>query len=419
MEINMLLQLLEFIKSFLNVNKINGLNDLKKYLEYVYQNKPLFSLKMIIYGKIGYIYYDDSVDRNEIPIKLIKIEELFKNKFVLVNDNLKINTVHQNIKQKNILLKDDQEVSYYELYDGPDFIIFYYNDSWFYICQNKIDKLYDYKNIIPADILKNTEYIHYFTHLNKDTFNLIKYNQFNESRYGHSINYNVLIYKYSKRNNETKIFLEKNKIMGTSKDLHDKFNKHALYDHQNRRLLFVGYLVQQNDEIYEIKSELYLKLNKMKPNLKNIHAQYLKLYQNNNLKEFIQYLSEYEFETINRINQSVKILTNEILKIYFMTRRNNNDSNKEVYYLLPKNFKSAVYDIHGIYVSKCKNIDHRSKSIKIHDVYQYLKSINVLSLIGLFMDRKNMLDQNKETFEDILDANDLNIKVLTELLSEN
>ena len=157
----------------------------------------------------------------------------------------------------------------------------------------------------------------------------------------------------------------------------------------------------------------------MKPNLKNVHAQYLKLYQNNNLKEFIQYLSEYEFETINRINQSVKILTNEILKIYFMTRRNNNDSNKEIYHLLPKNYKSAVYDIHGIYVNKCKNIDHRSKSIKIHDVYQYLKSINVSSLIGLFMDRKNILDQHKETFEDIMDVNDLNIKVLTELLIEN
>lgn len=419
MEINMLLQLVEFIKSFLNIKKIDSLNDLKKCLEYVYQNKLLFSLKIIVYDKIGYIYYNNSIERNETPNKLIEIEKLFENKFVLIDENFKIIKIHNTIEQQNILLtEDDKSVSYYELYDGLDFIIFYNIDSWFYICQNKIKKLSEYKNMISDNILNNTQYIHYFTCLNKDTYNLITYNQFNESKHGYSINYNMLIYKYSQKNDEINIFVEKNKIENTIQNLYDNFNKHVLDDYQNKKLTFVGYLVKEENKLYEVKSELYLKLNKMKPKLKNTYAQYLKLYQKNNLKEFIQYISEYEFETINRINQSIRILTNEILTIYFMTRRNNN-TNKELYYLLPKNYKSVIYDIHGIYVNKCKSDDHKSKSIKIHDIYQYLKSINVNSLIDLFIERKNILDQNKEIFNNIFDINDLNIKILTELLNNN
>jgi hypothetical protein len=148
----------------------------------------------------------------------------------------------------------------------------------------------------------------------------------------------------------------------------------------------------------KIQSDTYKKISKLKQSLTgNIYQNYLELYQNGKLVDYLPYFSKYTNEIVHRINMSMKTLSREILNIYHATRKK---KNKDLYDILTEQYKKILYSIHGLYINIRKTdfingheIDEReSKSITVHDVYYYLKSLPPDQLRQLYHDRLDMLE---------------------------
>ena len=82
---------------------------------------------------------------------------------------------------------------------------------------------------------------------------------------------------------------------------------------------------------------------------------------------------------------------------------------------MPSNYKKVLYKIHGIYIDSRKNefnnnhtindksdvcdenYDNKieSKSITVHDIYHYLKSLSITFLKELYFDRETIIKEKK------------------------
>ena len=73
---------------------------------------------------------------------------------------------------------------------------------------------------------------------------------------------------------------------------------------------------------------------------------------------------------------------------------------------MPSNYKKVLYKIHGIYIDSRKNDFNNntdvnnenkleSKSITVHDIYHYLKSLSITFLKELYFDRENIIKEKK------------------------
>lgn len=165
---------------------------------------------------------------------------------------------------------------------------------------------------------------------------------------------------------------------------------------------FIFWNIKKNYYL-KIQTDIFVSINKIKLSNKNSYRLYLHLYQKDKLTEFLPYVSKYSNEIINRINMSMKTLSKEFLNIYHVTRQKNN---KELYNSLTELYKKVLFHLHGIYIQKrksefsqidSKNIelsisDLESKSITVHDIYHYLKSIPFEQLYQIYIDRMNMFN---------------------------
>ena len=114
-------------------------------------------------------------------------------------------------------------------------------------------------------------------------------------------------------------------------------------------------------------------------------------------------MSQYTSESINRINNSIRTLSKEILNIYHFTR---NKQNSVLYNILSNNYKTILYDIHKIFIYFRKNeikenkedkedIDLNLSNINVDIIYKYLKKINTDLLINIYIDRTELIKNIK------------------------
>jgi hypothetical protein len=141
----------------------------------------------------------------------------------------------------------------------------------------------------------------------------------------------------------------------------------------------------------------------MKPNNNNIHQSYLELYQTDKLMEFVPYFTKYSTEIIKRIHTSMKNMAKEILDLYHSTRKKKNG---QVYAKLTDQYKKVLYDLHGIYIQQRRDdfvdgeqdSDKIAKSINVHNVYHYIKSLPPRELRQLYFDRTKLMEDDANTF---------------------
>ena len=143
---------------------------------------------------------------------------------------------------------------------------------------------------------------------------------------------------------------------------------------------------------------------------------HLTLYQNGKLYETLPYISVHHKDIRRRISETFRVMSKELLNIYHCTR---NRQNSELYGLLPKEYKDALFSIHRIYIRHKQNIKDYRFSISISDVEQYLKDISLLSLETLIIRRVGLLQKLEKSqidFSNIMIGDSIDIMVEAKLL---
>jgi len=175
----------------------------------------------------------------------------------------------------------------------------------------------------------------------------------------------------------------------------------------NKKISIEGYNIYElNKDIqivnYKLQTHIFQQIQNIKPKNKNIHQGYLEMYQENKLKEYLPYLTNYHIEIIHRISMSLRTISKEFLDIYHYLKKY---KQYELYNAIPTNYKKILYGIHGIYIDARKNefsknyVEDENKldtrSITIHDIYHYLKSTPVNLLRQLYFDRDAIIKEKK------------------------
>lgn len=177
----------------------------------------------------------------------------------------------------------------------------------------------------------------------------------------------------------------------------------------NKKITLEGfniYRIIDNDIInMKIQTYIYQQILNVKPKHPNIHIGYLEMYKENKLKEYLPYLTNYHTEIIHRISMSIRTISKEFLDLYHYLKKK---KNSELYLNIPSSYKKILYKIHGIYIDSRKNdfnftpninndeIDENKtdiKSITVHDIYHYLKSLPIIILKDLYLDRENIIKE--------------------------
>jgi hypothetical protein len=150
---------------------------------------------------------------------------------------------------------------------------------------------------------------------------------------------------------------------------------------------------------------------------KNIFKGFINLYQNDklfnylesnanlvNYKKIVNPINTQEsYDTIGVVDSVFKVCTSELYELFKLLwnlktgKQMSNNSDDNLYSILPKEYKSMLYGIRGIYFknkSAIFNSDSSQKKIylQIKDIYQYIKSIDTDTFEQYLRIRKLMLN---------------------------
>lgn len=175
----------------------------------------------------------------------------------------------------------------------------------------------------------------------------------------------------------------------------------------NQKITTEGFIIEyyENDKLtlLKLQTDIYKYIASYKPNVSNIDAMFLELYQENKLHEISPFFTHQcnQADIINRIHSAMKTISNEFLNLYHMTRSHKNE---KLYDAIPSSYKRALYVIHGKYLEKktepqkeqTSEVTLRQQpSITIYDVYDCLKKIDHYCLRNIFVDRLGLLQNEK------------------------
>jgi len=305
----------------------------------------------------------------------------------------------------------------YKCYEGTTFLVYYHNDKWYIStrrCLNSEGK-FDYSGQTFRDIFietmkdkfsfddLNINYCYHFVLIHHKIKGIVKYSCDNNNyKYIYCI---LVTKKYTL--NEVNV-----SVPGTLYVKKEQFpNINSLMKHigninredcKNKRVSTEGYILKHYKGeihkspfvIYKLQTYIYQKLSKLLPNNNNLNQCYLELYQTNKLKDILPYFTNYSFDIMQRINNSFKTISKELLDLYHLTR---NNKNPDMYQLLPGIYKHVLYKIHGIYIknrtddfkdgSDSNKNKAKSKAITKYNIYDMLKSLEPQKLRHIFYQR--------------------------------
>lgn len=384
-------------KSLINSDII--INELELFTTTIYQKYP--------FKKVFSFITPNSTNNNAI----ISIKNLDQNEF------------------DNLIIKNSME--------GINLILFY-DETWRFISEKSLfcnDTYYRNKKLITLiediisdkkinlDILDKKK-IYYFVLLHHKNNGILNFNH-----YGSGYKELYLDFYMENENNKFKINLNpyldlsKKKInlkfinkanFKTITELIDNLNQLSYDNMTMKKITLEGYNLYQIKEntisLYKLQTHIYQQVLNTKPKYLNIHQGYLELYQENKLKEYLPYFTNYHSEITHRISMSVRTISKEFLDIYHFLKKT---KKPELYNNIPNTYKKILYKIHGIYIDSRKNdfiknekkedidrdeIDenkHDTKSITVHDIYHYLKSLSTSVLKQIYLDRESIIKDKK------------------------
>ncbi len=398
-----------------------------------------------IFGSfIFYISKDEDsnyllINKNLINSDISQIENFtttiyMKNPFQKVCSFMTPNSFNNNaiLKIKNMPPDEFNNLYIKNSIEGVD-IIMIYNSGWKIITEKSLegkDSVFRNKKIneLFYDIVKtkninlselNTDNIYYLTLMHHKNNGIISYNHYgsgNKDLYlnmtsTYDLSDNTIIYNLNPYNNEKKNnfkFIQKQNFTTVS-ELIENLNHLSYENMNNKKISLEGYnlynITNSGLQIYKLQTHIYQQVVNIKPKNTNINVGYLELYQENKLKEYLPFYTNYHSEIIHRISSSIRTISKEFLDIYHYLKKH---KNPEFYNNITPNYKKILYKIHGIYIDSRKNDFIKNektinndedkadiKSITVHDIYHYLKSLTIGHLKQLYIDRDLMIKEKK------------------------
>ena len=388
----------------INKNLINGDNNIEELNNFstsIYQKNPFRKLIS---------FMDPIMSNNNAIINLKNLD----------TDNFKELYIKNCIEGINIMLiYDDKETNNWKIITeksllGTDInfknkkIIDLYND----IIKSKnieLDKL-------------NKQKIYNFILVHNKNNGIVNYNHYGSGYKELYLNMiieekdNKLIYDFNPNILKKNIKVVNRITFNNVNDFIDNINNISYDNMVNKKITLEGFNIYKifNNNIINMKiqTHIYQQILNIRPKHINIHFGYLEMYKENKLKEYLPYLTNYHSEIIHRISMSIRTISKEFLDLYHYLKKY---KSSELYINMPSNYKKVLYKIHGIYIDSRKNefnnnhtindksdvcdenYDNKieSKSITVHDIYHYLKSLSITFLKELYFDRETIIKEKK------------------------
>ena len=343
-------------------------------------------------------------------------------------------------------------------YEGTFLSVFYHNDKWFVStrrCLNSYDSVFNpcdttsqkshYEMFV--EVLKSAGYedfnsfcdkldkslSYYFVLIHHQNNQVINYT----NDFGH--NYSRLclttirdsamreldIYEADKVNfasydTKSDSFIFVPERLGTFEDFIE-FNKTIKYDTPPQS---EGVVIRQLDPLtnkyHLIKLQTYnYQFAQALGQERNIFKGFIYLYQNDklidffnqnptnyNLKKIVNPLNPTEsYDTVGMIDAVFKVCTSELFELFkiLYSLKTGRPQNKELYDILPKEYKDIMFAIRGLYYKKktllhnmpreiVTPLDIKNAHLRISDIYAYLKSSSSNTIITLLHERRLMLN---------------------------
>ena len=433
--------LMEYIKNKFNIKELNYSIFISK-IEEIFGNFILCISKdeddkYLLINK-GLINSDIIINELESYMTTIYQKFPFKKIFSFItpissNNNAIINIKTMNQEKFNkLIIKNSME--------GINLIMFF-DVTWKIISEKSLyctDSYYRNKKIINLvmDIISEKKInlddfeknkIYYFVLLHHKNNGILNFNHFGSG-------YKELYLDFVLENDNETFKLNLNPYIELSKkklnikyinkanfktitELIDGLNQLSYENISIKKITLEGYNIyninENNLDLYKLQTHIYQQILNTKPKYNNIQQGYLELYQENKLKEYLPYFTNYHSEITHRISMSVRTISKEFLDIYHFLKKS---KKPELYNNIPNTYKKILYKIHGIYIDSRKNdfiktekkeeidkneideIDetkHDTKSITVHDIYHYLKSLPTSILKQIYIDREIIIKDKK------------------------
>jgi hypothetical protein len=184
----------------------------------------------------------------------------------------------------------------------------------------------------------------------------------------------------------------------------DKMHKYHLVKLQNVNYQF-GLVLGADRNMF--KGLLYLYQN----------GKLIEYFQNSNtqhIKKIVNPLNASEsYDTIGMVDAVFKVCTSELLELFKLlwSLKTGKHQNKELYDILPKEYKDVMFAIKGLYYKKKaqlysgqNNVPHnwtpeqiKNTHLKINDIYNYLKLLPTETLVAFLRMRKLMFNWVKNS----------------------
>ena len=125
-----------------------------------------------------------------------------------------------------------------------------------------------------------------------------------------------------------------------------------------------------------------------------------------NLKKIVNPMNPSEsYDTVGTVDAVFKVCTSEIFELFKLlwSIKNGQHQNKELYDMLPKEYKDIMFAVRGMYYKKKANFhkkdgdtttlqDFKNTHLKISDIYNYLKSVPTEQFVAFLRMRKLMFN---------------------------
>ena len=359
------------------------------------------------------------------------------------------NRIIYNNDAKDFLKTIDWKHVYIEkCYEGTVLMVYNHNNKWYISTRRCIDasestwvKNKSYKEMFDEAIQEkfslselNKNYCYYFTLVHHKNKNIINYSNLGYGNLYKDIIHIMTTEKYTL--NEIDVTIN-NKVQkpetvefNSLLELLNKLNE-INKDNETKKLIttegyvlryYFGDIKSSRFIVLKLQTQIYQTLTKIKPNNNNMHQNYLELYQVDKLCDYLPYFTKYNNDIIKRIHLSMRTMAKELLDIYHNTRQK---KNPEIYKHLRDQYKKILYGLHGLFIKyRKKEFDEEDengekilRSITVHDVYYFLKSIPPSQLRQLFYERIFLI--NEPAISNLFNKNCLDITTLSTLMFQN
>lgn len=406
----------------------------------------------------NHLQYHDNEDKKLIQV-FSRFEKNNKNdiekecRSLVIDYNGKIinytfnDPIYNNEARHHYLNLEDDEMKYYKSYDGTLVSVFHFNNEWFYSTRRCLDadksifKSEKSHYIMFMECIDemgldkdsfenclNKEHTYHFVLIHHQNYHHVNY----KNRFGENYKKLILI-NIRKQDNQYPIKFEYDNLKIMIKEVLleklilpeqvdglsyiDKLNEKEFNNkYPEEEGIIINCYQNEKMEILKIQSIEYLFHQTMEIK-NNLYHGMIKLYQNNNLKDCLNYtmfkdknhlsFQNKNYDVVGIIDATFKVLTSEFLELFKLlwNVKTGKKQNETLYENLPDTFKDILFNIRGIYfVKKAKYIQAKKDNIiidnkkdfilTISDIYHLLKNIDSHKIIELIKDRTKVINNN-------------------------